>query len=249
MQPEAGRTALLDIRNLEKRFGTHVVIKDMSISVQAGEVVVFIGPSGTGKSTLLRCVNGLEPFEGGSIQFDGRPVRRDHSSIIDIRRSIGMIFQNFNLYPHLTALENATLAPVKLLGEDMVTARNRVLAQFKRFRLEHRKDAYPGQMSGGEQQRVAIVRALAMNPKMLMFDEPTSALDPETVGEVLSVMRELALDGCTMLVVTHEIGFAREVGSRVVFMDAGRIVESGPPEDVLQRPQEERTRDFLRRLG
>jgi ABC-type polar amino acid transport system ATPase subunit len=193
-------------------------------------------------------VNGLEDFQSGSILFAGQEVRPRHRSIIEIRRSIGMIFQSFNLYPHLTALENVMLCPVRILKRDPKIVRDRALALFKRVHLEHRANAYPAQLSGGEQQRVAIARALAVEPKMLMFDEPTSALDPETVGEVLLVMRELAEEGRTMLVVTHEMSFAREVGTRVAFIDEGRIVEVGSPEEVLRSPREARTKDFLKRI-
>jgi ABC-type polar amino acid transport system ATPase subunit len=245
---ESGSGPILKVRGLCKSFGERRVIDDVSFGVAAGEVMVFIGPSGTGKSTLLRCVNGLESFQGGTIDFDGRSVRPGHRSIIEVRRSIGMIFQSFNLYPHLSALENVMLSPVKILKRDPAEVRERAMALFRRVRLEHRANAYPLQLSGGEQQRVAIARALAVEPKMLMFDEPTSALDPETVGEVLLVMKELAEEGRTMLVVTHEMSFARDVGTRVAFMDEGRIVEVGSPDEVLRAPKEERTRSFLRRI-
>jgi ABC-type polar amino acid transport system ATPase subunit len=228
-----------------KRFGNHLVLNEVSLDVQPGEVVVLVGPSGTGKSTLLRCVNGLEPIQGGRVLFEDRPVVSHGKGVIEVRKHIGMIFQNFNLYPHLTALDNVMLAPMKVLGErkDAVEARAREL--FRKVRLEHRAMAFPAQMSGGEQQRVAIARALAMQPSLLLFDEPTSALDPETVGDVLEVMEELAREGRTMMVVTHEIGFARHVGDRIVFMDEGRIVEEGAPEAIIDAPQNERTRRFF----
>ncbi|MSP48228.1 MAG: amino acid ABC transporter ATP-binding protein [Alphaproteobacteria bacterium] len=236
---------VLRIEGLVKRYGAHVVIDGVDLDVVPGQVVVIVGPSGTGKSTLLRCVNGLEDIQGGRITFEDQPVLARSRTVHAIRRRIGMIFQSFNLYPHLTALENVMLAPVKVLGESAKEVEERARGLFRKVRLEHRAHAFPSQLSGGEQQRVAIARALAMNPHLLMFDEPTSALDPETVGDVLTVMEELALEGRTMLVVTHEIGFARHVGDRMIFMDGGKIVEDSPPEEMIANPRNLRTQQFL----
>jgi ABC-type polar amino acid transport system ATPase subunit len=241
--PAAG--PILKFENVVKRFGPRTIIDGLSLDVQPGEVICFVGPSGTGKSTLLRCVNGLEEIQGGRIVFEGQVVDAHARSITGIRRRIGMIFQNFNLYPHLTALQNVTLVPIKVQGEARAAAEERARELFRKVRLDHRADAYPGQLSGGEQQRVAIARALATRPSLLMFDEPTSALDPETVGDVLEVMETLAREGRTMLVVTHEIGFARDVGTRMIFMNEGRIVEDAPPAEMLANPKNERTRQFL----
>jgi ABC-type polar amino acid transport system ATPase subunit len=240
-----GADAILRIEGLVKRFGTRTVLDGVDLAVAPGQVVVIVGPSGTGKSTLLRCINGLESIHGGRILFEGRPVLAHSKEVIRVRRHIGMIFQSFNLYPHLSAFQNVTLAPIKVLGESRAVVEERALSLFRKVRLEHRAHAYPSQLSGGEQQRVAIARALAMNPTMLMFDEPTSALDPETVGDVLVVMEDLAREGRTMLVVTHEMGFARHVGSRMIFMDEGRIVEDAAPKDLLERPRNPRTQQFL----
>ena len=236
---------VLEFENVVKRFGTRTVLDGISLSVAPGEIVCFIGPSGTGKSTLLRCVNGLELIQGGQIRFEGEPIRNGHRSMTAVRKRVGMIFQHFNLYPHLTALQNVMLAPMVVHKEkrDVVEARARAL--FERVRLSHRINAYPSEMSGGEQQRVAIARALCAQPHLLAFDEPTSALDPETVGEVLAVMRDLASEGRTMLVVTHEIRFAAEVGTRMVFMDGGKIVEDGDPRQMVTNPRSERARQFL----
>ena len=239
------RAPVLRIEGVVKRYGAHVVIAGVDLDVAAGQVVVIVGPSGTGKSTLLRCVNGLEDIQEGRILFEDRPVLARSRTIHAIRRRIGMIFQSFNLYPHLSALENVMLAPVKVLGEPRAEVEARARELFRKVRLEHRAHAFPSQLSGGEQQRVAIARALAMNPHLLMFDEPTSALDQETVGDVLTVMEELATEGRTMLVVTHEIGFARHVGDRMIFMDGGRIVEDRPPEEMIADPRNERTKQFL----
>ena len=241
-------TPVLVIDNMVKRFGPRTIIDGISMSVVPGEIVCLVGPSGTGKSTLLRCVNGLEDIQGGKITFEGQEVRAHHKDIIAVRKRIGMIFQQFNLYPHLTALQNIMLAPVVVHGEDKKTVENRARELIARVRLSHRIDAYPAQLSGGEQQRVAIARALCTNPHMLMFDEPTSALDPETVGEVLAVMRDLALEGRTMLVVTHEMRFAAEAGSRMIFMDQGKIVEEGPPRELLARPKTDRAKQFLQTI-
>ena len=228
-----------------KRYGSRTVLNGISSEIRPGEIVCFIGPSGTGKSTLLRCVNGLESIQGGEIRFEGTPVRAGHRSITDVRRRIGMIFQHFNLYPHMTVLQNVTLAPVVVHKQDRKAAEAKAKALFEKVRLSHRMNAYPSQMSGGEQQRVAIARALATDPHILLFDEPTSALDPEMVGEVLAVMRDLARDGRTMLVVTHEIRFAAEVGTRMVFMDGGHIVEDGDPKAMIAAPKSDRARQFL----
>ena len=236
---------VLKIKGLVKRYGPHIVIDGVDLDVVPGQVVVIVGPSGTGKSTLLRCVNGLEDIQGGSILFEEQPVLARSRTIHAIRRRIGMIFQSFNLYPHLSALENVMLAPVKVLGEPAKEVEERARGLFRKVRLEHRAHAFPSQLSGGEQQRVAIARALAMNPHLLMFDEPTSALDPETVGDVLTVMEDLATEGRTMLVVTHEIGFARHVGHRMIFMDGGKIVEDRPPADMIGDPRNARTKQFL----
>jgi ABC-type polar amino acid transport system ATPase subunit len=239
---------ILELEDVVKRFGPRTILDGISLSVVPGEIVCFIGPSGTGKSTLLRCVNGLEVMQGGHIRFEGEEVHARGKRIIEVRKRIGMIFQQFNLYPHLTALENVMLAPVVVHGEKRARVEERARALFERVRLAHRINAYPAHLSGGEQQRVAIARALATNPHMLMFDEPTSALDPETVGEVLAVMRDLAREGRTMLVVTHEIRFAAEVGTRMVFMDGGRIVEEGVPREMLAHPRTERAQQFLRAI-
>jgi len=236
---------MLRIDGLVKRYGAHTVLDGVSLDVSPGEVVCIIGPSGTGKSTLLRCVNGLDDIQGGEITVAGMPARAHSKGILEVRKRIGMIFQSFNLYPHLTALQNVMLAPVVVHGEKRSTVEERARALLAKVRLSHRFDAYPGQLSGGEQQRVAIARALATNPGLLMFDEPTSALDPETVGEVLAVMRDLAKEGRTMLVVTHEIRFAADVGTRMVFMDQGKIVESGDPREMLADPKTPRARAFL----
>ncbi|HEY2133357.1 MAG TPA: amino acid ABC transporter ATP-binding protein [Acetobacteraceae bacterium] len=236
---------VLQFTSVTKRFGARTILNEISLSVSPAEIVCFVGPSGTGKSTLLRCVNGLEDIQGGEIRFEQSRVEAHAKSIKAVRKRVGMIFQHFNLYPHLTALQNVMLAPMVVHGEkrEIVEARAREL--FEKVRLSHRIAAYPAQLSGGEQQRVAIARALAANPHLLMFDEPTSALDPETVGDVLAVMRDLALEGRTMLVVTHEIRFAADVGTRMVFMDQGRIVEDAPPRQMLSNPTTERARQFL----
>jgi ABC-type polar amino acid transport system ATPase subunit len=239
---------ILRLEAIVKRFGDRTILDGVSMDVQRGDVVVIIGPSGTGKSTLLRCVNGLEDIQGGRIAFEGRPVLAHQRNVVEVRKHIGMIFQSFNLYPHKTALENVMLAPVVVLGEPRAAVEQRARDLFAKVRLTHRIGAYPGQLSGGEQQRVAIARALAMRPSLLMFDEPTSALDPETVGDVLAVMNELAREGQSMMVVTHEIGFAAEVGTRMIFMDQGQIVEEAAPREMLANPRNPRTQQFLRSI-
>lgn len=244
--------------NVTKRFGDNKVLKGIDLDVREGEVVCLLGPSGSGKTTFLRCINQLESINGGRIWVDGDLMgyedrggtlhRLPDRKIADQRREIGMVFQRFNLFPHMTALENVAEAPVHVKGVGKKQARDEARTLLERVGLGDRCDHYPAQLSGGQQQRVAIARALAMRPKLMLFDEPTSALDPELVGEVLDVMRELAQGGMTMIVVTHEIAFARDVADRVVFMDAGVVVEQGEPREIIARPQHERTRTFLRRI-
>lgn len=236
------------VSNLKKSFGKLEVLKDISMDVTKGEVVVLIGPSGSGKSTFLRCLNQLETATDGRIIVDGQDVTDKHTDINKLRENIGMVFQHFNLFPHKTVLENIMLAPVELKKMTKAEARETGLKLLKRVGMADKADAYPSQISGGQKQRVAIARALAMNPDVMLFDEPTSALDPEMVGEVLTVMKELAEEGMTMIVVTHEIGFAREVANRVVFMDGGFIVEQGTPDEVFNHPKEARTIDFLNKV-
>ena len=255
----AGRAEpMVRIRNVRKRFGHLEVLKGIDLDVWPGEVVVVLGPSGSGKSTLLRCVNHLEGIDGGSIhvdgdligyRVDGRRIRHlRERRITRQRREIGMVFQQFNLFPHLTVVQNVIEAPTGVRGESRARARERAAELLAKVGLEDKASAYPRQLSGGQQQRVAIARALAMRPKLMLFDEPTSALDPELVGEVLTTMKALAEEGLTMIVVTHEIGFAREVADRVVFMDDGQVVEEGDPARVLDAPENPRTRAFLRRV-
>ena len=239
---------MISVRNIAKSYGDHRVLDDVSLEVGKGEVVCIIGPSGSGKSTLLRCVNGLENYDEGEVAIDGEPVHRERKSIHAIRSEVGMVFQRFNLFPHRTALENVMEGPVYVKGEPRAAARARASALLAKVGLASKFDAYPAKLSGGQQQRVAIARALAMQPKAILFDEPTSALDPELVGEVLKVMLTLAREGMTMLVVTHEMGFAAEVAHRVLFLDHGRIVEEGTPQQMLSNPKHERTRDFLQRV-
>ncbi|MBN9073469.1 MAG: amino acid ABC transporter ATP-binding protein [Rhizobiales bacterium] len=239
-----------------KRYGTLQALTDVSIDVSAGEVVCIIGPSGSGKTTFLRCINQLETIDAGAIWLDGeltgyrrvgnalRPL--SEVEIARQRRITGMVFQRFNLFPHMTALQNVTEGPVQVLKKRPDRAREDAMALLERVGLAHKADVYPAQLSGGQQQRIAIARSLAMRPKLMLFDEPTSALDPELVGEVLNVMRDLAGSGMTMIVVTHELAFARDVSNRIIFMDEGRVVESGPPEALMTNPREQRTRDFLR---
>lgn len=238
----------IQVRNLKKNFGKLEVLKDISIDISEGEVVVLLGPSGSGKSTFLRCVNQLETVTAGSIIVDGVDVTDKHTDINKVRENIGMVFQHFNLFPHMTVLKNITLAPVELKKLTQEQAEKKGMELLARVGLADKAGTYPNQLSGGQKQRVAIARALAMSPDIMLFDEPTSALDPEMVGEVLEVMRELARDGMTMAVVTHEIGFAREVANRIIFMDGGYIVEQGTPEEILKNPKEPRTIDFLNKV-
>jgi polar amino acid transport system ATP-binding protein len=239
---------MISINNLHKAFGSNEVLKGISLEVTQGEVLCIIGPSGSGKSTILRCINGLESYDRGDIRVGGHPVHRDSHEIIWIRTHVSMVFQRFNLFPHRTVLENVIEGPVYVKKEDRSQATSRGRELLKQVGLANKADTYPHQLSGGQMQRVAIARALAMQPMAILFDEPTSALDPELVGEVLGVMRNLANQGMTMLVVTHEIAFAKEVADRVIFLDGGVIVEEGPPQDILVKPKQDRTRDFLRRV-
>ena len=238
----------IHVTNLKKNFGKLEVLKDISMDVHEGEVVVLLGPSGSGKSTLLRCLNQLETATAGQIIIDGHDVTDKHTDINKVRENIGMVFQHFNLFNHLTVLDNMTLAPVHLKLMSKEEAKAEAMRLLERVGLADKADAFPSQMSGGQKQRVAIARALEMKPDIMLFDEPTSALDPEMVGEVLAVMKELARDGMTMVVVTHEIGFAREVASRVIFMEGGYIVEEGTPDEVILNPKEPRTIDFLSKV-
>jgi polar amino acid transport system ATP-binding protein len=239
---------MIELDDLHKSYGPVEVIKGLSASVSKGEVVCLIGPSGSGKSTVLRCINGLESYQGGEIRVEGKRVDRAKPSIVDVRVHVSMVFQRFNLFPHRTALENVVEGPIYVKREPAAEARARGMALLERVGLADKAGSYPHQLSGGQQQRVAIARALAMQPKAILFDEPTSALDPELVGEVLSVMRSLAAEHMTMMVVTHEIAFARDVADRVLFLDGGRIVEEGVAREVLTKPQHPRTKDFLRRV-
>ena len=239
---------MIAVEHLTKRFGRNLVLDDISETIREGEKVVVIGPSGSGKSTFLRCLNLLEQPTKGTITFDGTVITDPKVNIDAIRRQMGMVFQHFNLFPNMTSRKNITLAPVKtkLMGQEEADAL--ALSLLKRVNLEDKADAYPNQLSGGQKQRIAIVRALAMKPKVMLFDEPTSALDPEMVGEVLEVMKELADEGMTMVVVTHEMGFAREVGTRVLFMDGGHILEQNEPHAFFANPKEERTKEFLSKV-
>ena len=245
--PEGG-DKIIEIASLNKWYGDFHVLKDINLSVNKGEVVVVIGPSGSGKSTLIRCVNRLEEHQEGRISVDGTELTDDVKKIDQVRRETGMVFQQFNLFPHLTVMENITLAPIRVRKWKKSKAEERAMYFLEKVHVPEQAQKYPGQLSGGQQQRVAIARALTMEPKVMLFDEPTSALDPEVIGEVLEVMVNLAREGMTMIVVTHEMGFAREVGNRVVFMDAGQVVEVGPPEHFFTNPQEERTRSFLSKI-
>ena len=239
---------MIDVKKLNKSFGDHLVLKDITEHIYPGEKVVIIGPSGSGKSTFLRSLNLLEQPTSGSIRFDGVEITDPKTDIDQVRRKMGMVFQHFNLFPNMTIRRNITLAPVRTGRMKQEEADQAAMQLLRRVGLEAKADAYPNQLSGGQKQRIAIVRALAMNPKVMLFDEPTSALDPEMVGEVLAVMKELAADGMTMVVVTHEMGFAREVGSRILFMDGGKVVEQGSPEAVFGNPQNPRLKDFLSKV-
>ena len=239
---------MIDVKNLSKSFGNHLVLNDISEHIYPGDKVVIIGPSGSGKSTFLRSLNLLEEPSSGSIEFDGTVITDEKTDIDVVRRKMGMVFQHFNLFPNMTIQKNITLAPVRTGLMTQEEADKRAMELLKRVGLEEKAIAYPNQLSGGQKQRIAIVRALAMNPKVMLFDEPTSALDPEMVGEVLQVMKELADSGMTMIVVTHEMGFAREVGNRILFMDEGKIVEQGSPAEVFGNPQNPRLQDFLSKV-
>ena len=239
---------MIYVKDLAKSFGDNHVIKNINMHITPGEKVVIVGPSGSGKSTFLRCLNLLEQPTGGSITFDGQEITAPGVDVNKIRRRMGMVFQHFNLFPHMTILKNMTLAPTQLLKKSREAAEAQAMTLLERVGLADRASAYPSQLSGGQKQRIAIVRALCMDPEVMLFDEPTSALDPEMVGEVLDVMKELAQDGMTMVVVTHEMGFAREVGSRVLFMDGGQILEENEPKAFFDHPQHPRTQLFLSKV-
>lgn len=238
----------LKVENLKKSFGSLEVLKDLNVEIQEGEVVCIIGPSGSGKSTFLRCLNQLEDITGGKVIIDNHDLNDSSQNINKIRENIGMVFQHFNLFPHLTVLENITLAPKELKNKKEAEIKKRALELLETVGLSEKANDYPNSLSGGQKQRVAIARALAMEPDIMLFDEPTSALDPEMVGDVLAVMQLLARQGMTMVVVTHEMGFAKEVADRVIFMDGGYIVEEGTPEEVFNHPAHSRTQDFLNKV-
>lgn len=237
---------MIEVKNLQIKFGDLEVLKDVSLNVKQGEKIVIIGPSGSGKSTFLRCLNRLENPTGGQILFEGKEMTDSKVDLDTARQKMGMVFQHFNLFPHLTVMENITLAPVTLKLKSKEDAEKEAMVLLERIGLPEKSNAYPSTLSGGQKQRIAIVRALAMHPDVLLFDEPTSALDPEMVGEVLEVMKNLAEEGMTMLVVTHEMGFAREVADRVLFMNGGYIEEEGKPEDIFQNPKSQRLQQFLK---
>ena len=239
---------MIYVNNLEKSFGKNNVLKGVNEHIKKGEVVVVIGPSGSGKSTFLRCLNLLEEPTGGEIIFEGKNITDKKVNINKLREKMGMVFQQFNLFPHKTVLENITIAPIKVKKMKKSDAEAKAIRLLEKVGLENKKDTYPAQLSGGQKQRIAIARALAMEPDVMLFDEPTSALDPEMVGEVLNVMKDLASEGMTMVVVTHEMGFAKEVGDRIVFMDGGNILESGKPEEFFANPKNERTKEFLSKV-
>jgi len=240
--------SIITVKNLKKSFGKLEVLKDINAEVQEKEVICVIGPSGSGKSTFLRCINRLEEISGGEVVINGHNITDPKININKVRQQVGMVFQQFNLFPHKTVLENITLGPIKILSISKEAAEKMALELLDKVGLKEKASSYPGELSGGQKQRAAIARALAMNPKIMLFDEPTSALDPEMVGDVLEVMKQLAKEGMTMVVVTHEMGFAREVGDRVIFMDGGYIVEENEPNQLFGNPQHERTKAFLSKV-
>ena len=239
---------MITVKNLKKNFGDLTVLKGIDVTIEKGECVVVIGPSGSGKSTFLRCLNRLEEPDGGEIDIEGTDLLSPHTDINEMRQRIGMVFRHFNLFPHKTILENVTLAPIKLKKMPQKEAEDAALDLLRRVGIEDKASVYPSTLSGGQKQRVAIARSLAMNPQVMLFDEPTSALDPEMVGEVLDVMKNLAKEGMTMVVVTHEMGFAKEVANRVLFMADGVILEEGTPEEIFEHPQHERTKAFIKAI-
>ncbi len=248
MESAAQDGQLVQLENVRKSFGDNLVLDDVDLEIGRGEAVVIAGPSGSGKSTMLRCINGLEPIDSGTVRFDGRTVETSGREIYAIRAQIGMVFQQFNLFPHMTVLDNVTLAPLEVEGASNEEGRKRALALLERVGIPEKADDYPADLSGGQQQRVAIARALAVEPKLMLFDEPTSALDPEMIREVLDVMRDLARGGMTMIVVTHEMGFAREVCDRILFIDGGRIIEQGTPDEFFNKTTSERAKEFVDKI-
>ena len=239
---------IIDMKNINKYYDDFHVLKSIDFSVKMGEIVVVCGPSGSGKSTLIRCINGLEDINGGNIVVDDMNIHESAKNMKEIRSEVGMVFQHFNLFPHLTILENITLAPTLVKKKDKAECEKTAMELLEKVKLDHKADSYPSDLSGGQKQRVAIARSLAMKPKVILFDEPTSALDPETIGDVLSVMKDLARENFTIVCVTHEMGFAKEVGDRIVFMDHGVIVEENTPEEFFKSPQSDRAKDFLKEI-